>query len=360
MSRPLDIVFLGLTLTSSWGNGHATTYRALLKGLAQEGHRALFLECDRPWYADTRDMPDPGFCELALYDNPGDLWRFRERIAEADAVILGSYVPDGVRVLDILRVLRPKRLVFYDIDTPVTLSALRQDEAEYIARRQLPHVDLYLSFAGGAALDALRDLGVPRAEAFYCSVDPDLYAPQDVETRWDLGYLGTYSADRQPGLETLLLEPARQRPDLRFVVAGAQFPKDLHWPDNVERIDHVAPPDHPAFYNAQRFTLNVTREAMRRIGHSPSVRLFEAGACGTAILSDRWTGLGDVLPEGEAVLPVASAADVLAALSLPDAARDRLAGAARATVLEKHTGRARARDLVDQLLSLPIQTEVPA
>ena len=171
---------------------------------------------------------------------------------------------------------------------------------------------------------------------------------------------GTYSVDRQPGLEALLLEPARQRPDLRFVVAGAQFPDDLDWPDNVERIEHVPPPQHAAFYNAQRFTLNLTREAMKRTGHSPSVRLFEAGACGTAILSDRWAGLGSVLPEGEAVLPVESSEDVLAALSLPDADRDRIAAAARAAILGRHTGQARARELIDHLLSLPAHSEVPA
>jgi len=353
VTRPLDIVILGLSLSSSWGNGHATTYRALLRGLRDEGHRVLFLERDVPWYAAHRDLPRPDFCDFALYRDLTDFAAWRERMAVADAVIVGSYVPDAVSVLDMALAWAPGRVAFYDIDTPVTLEALKEGDSEYIARRQLPEVPLYLSFSGGRALDRLRSLGVPRAEALYCSVDPEAYRPLDTPTRWDLGYLGTYSPDRQPGLDALLIEPARRRPDLRFVVAGAQFPDDIDWPDNVERIDHIAPPDHAAFYNAQRFTLNITRAAMRAVGHSPSVRLFEAAACGTAILSDRWPGLGEVLPDGRAVVICDRAEQVIDALAAPDDRRRALADAAREAVLARHTGRARARELAAMLHDMP-------
>ncbi|EAQ02263.1 hypothetical protein OB2597_19311 [Pseudooceanicola batsensis HTCC2597] len=360
MTRPLDIVIFGLSLSSSWGNGHATTYRALLRGLAAEGHRVLFLERDVPWYAEHRDLPDPDFCEFALYGSLDDLGQWRERIARADAVIVGSYVPDSILLLDRLADQVPGRLVFYDIDTPVTLAALKTDSAEYIARRQLPEIDLYLSFAGGAALEQLRGFGARKAAPFYCSVDPERYAPVDTDLRWDLGYLGTYSDDRQPGLKALLLEPARRLPECRFVVAGSQYPDDIDWPLNVERIDHLPPPDHAAFYNAQRFTLNLTRAAMRSVGHSPSVRLFEAAACGTAILSDRWPGIEEVLAPGEAITIVDTPDDIAAALQMPENRRERMARAARDSVLGHHTGRARARQLAAMVRDLPVRTEVPA
>jgi spore maturation protein CgeB len=359
-TRPLDIVILGLSLSSSWGNGHATTYRALLRGLAAEGHRILFLERDMPWYAAQRDLPAPDFCELALYDTLHDLWRWRERIVAADAVILGSYVPDGITVLDLLAQWVPGRLAFYDIDTPVTLQALRSGDAEYLAQRQVKQIDLYLSFAGGGAIGQLRQMGARAAVPLYCSVDPTLYCPIDIAPRWDLGYLGTYSMDRQPGLETLLIEPARRLPDRRFVVAGSQFPDGIDWPDNVERIEHVAPADHAAFYNAQRFTLNLTRAAMREVGHSPSVRLFEAAACGTAILSDRWVGLNEILTPDEAVILADHPEDIVAALALPEAARQRIAGHARDTVLAHHTGLARAHELVEHLTKMRAGAEVSA
>jgi spore maturation protein CgeB len=348
MMRPLDIVILGLSLSSSWGNGHATTFRALLRGLAAEGHRVLFLERDVPWYAANRDLPDPGFCELQLYDDPSAmLGRARARLLAADAVIVGSYVPEGVALIDALHALGPRLLCFYDIDTPVTLDLLDRGEADYLAARQVGLFDLYLSFSGGEVLAHLeRERGARRAAALYCSVDETAYRPMQLPPRWDLGYLGTYSPDRQPTLEALLLEPARRLPERRFVVAGPQYPDSIDWPANVERIEHLPPARHVEFYNAQRFTLNVTRAAMRRMGWSPSVRLFEAGACATPIISDAWRGLGEVLPEGEAIVIAEGPQDVVAALSGMDETRRRALGAAaRARVLAAHTGRARAREL---------------
>lgn len=350
MTRPLDIVIVGLALSSSWGNGHATTFRALIGGLAEEGHRVLFLERDVPWYAAHRDLPEPGFCEFALYEGiPGLLRDHGERLRRADAVIVGSYVPEGAAVIDALAALRPRMLCFYDIDTPVTMGLLDEGDHAYLAPRQVPGFDIYFSFSGGEVLRHLEDMrGARRAEALYCSVDPALYAPpaRPAPPKWDMGYLGTYSPDRQPGLEALLLEPARRLPEMRFVVAGSRFPEDVDWPANVERIEHLPPADHAAFYGQQRFTLNITRAAMRAMGWSPSVRLFEAGACGTPVISDRWRGLGEVLPEDEAVLIADRTEDAIAALTeLPEARRRAIAASARQLVLDRHTGRARAADL---------------
>lgn len=352
MSGALDIAILGLSLTSSWGNGHATTYRALIRGLAQEGHRVLFLERDVPWYAANRDLPDPGFCELGLYEGIDPmLARFGARLLAADAVIVGSYLPEGVALIDALAAMGLGQLCFYDIDTPVTLDALDAGTSEYLAARQVPIFDTYFSFSGGEVLDHLeRVRGARRARALYCSVDPDAYRPDPLAPRrWDLGYLGTYSDDRQPALERLLIEPARRRPDLRFVVAGPQYPQGIDWPPNVERIEHLPPAEHAAFYNAQAFTLNVTRAAMRRMGWSPSVRLFEAASCGTPIVSDPWRGLSELLPEGEAVVVAEEPGDVLRALAMPEPRRLAIAAAARARVLAGHTGRARARELARAL-----------
>jgi spore maturation protein CgeB len=349
-ARSLEIVVLGLSLSSSWGNGHATTYRALLRGLAAEGHRVHFFERDVPWYADHRDMPEPDFCEIALYRTiPELMGRFGARLARADAVIVGSYVPEGATVIDRLIAEDIRPLLFYDIDTPVTLAALDRGEATHLRADQIPRFDAYLSFSGGPVLDHIEiGRGARRAEAIYCSVDPDryLHAP-DTVARWDMGYLGTYSDDRQPTLERLLIEPARRLPERRFVVAGPMYPDGIDWPANVERIAHLPPNRHSAFYNAQRFTLNVTRADMRRMGWSPSVRLFEAAACGTPVVSDPWPGLTDIFPEGEAILIGRRTEDVVALLTdMPDVRRRAVGQAARARVLRWHSGRARARHLV--------------
>jgi spore maturation protein CgeB len=355
----LDIVILGLSLSSSWGNGHATTYRALIAGLAAEGHRVLFLERDVPWYAEHRDVPDPDFCEFALYRTLAELFgRYGSRIAHADAVIVGSYVPEGAALIDRLVAADARPLLFYDIDTPVTLAALDRGEEAHLRADQIPHFDAYLSFSGGSVLDHLEiRRGARRAEALYCSVDPDRYvhAPDSV-ARWDMGYLGTYSDDRQPALEELLLEPARRLPERRFVVAGPMYPDGIDWPPNVERIAHLPPNRHAAFYNAQRFTLNVTRADMRRMGWSPSVRLFEAAACGTPIVSDDWPGLTDIFPDRAAILIARDSDDVVRILTaMPEDRRRAVGQAARARVLRWHSGRARARHLARIIEELALE-----
>ncbi|MDF0696485.1 glycosyltransferase [Rhizobium sp. MC63] len=356
MTRPLDIVFLGLSLSSSWGNGHATTYRALIKGLREDAHRILFLERDVPWYADHRDLASPDFCELGYYSDLSALIElYGERLRTADAVIAGSYVPDGVALIDRLAALNLKRLCFYDIDTPVTLAKLDRGDEEYLALRQIPLFDAYFSFSGGEVLARLeQNYRAQSAVALYCSVDQERYGNTGEAPAWDLGYLGTYSPDRQPTLERLLLEPARRLPAMRFVVAGPQYPAEIDWPANVERIKHLAPADHASFYSRQRFTLNVTRSDMIAAGWSPSVRLFEAAACGTPIISDFWRGLDELLPDGEASLIARAPEDVVALLTdLPDSDRLAVAAAARKLVMSGHTGAARAGELARALSQLP-------
>ena len=177
-------------------------------------------------------------------------------------------------------------------------------------------------------------------------MDPTRYFPENQTERWDLGYLGTYSDDRQPALERLLLEPARRLPEGNFVVAGPQYPPEIAWPGNVARIEHLPPEDHRAFYNRQRFTLNVTRADMVAAGHSPSVRLFEAAACGTPIISDPWDGLDEIFDIGTEILVARDPRDVmnyLADISAEQAAAIGEAG--RRRVLAAHTAAHRAADL---------------
>lgn len=341
----MKFVILGLSLSSSWGNGHATTWRAIAKGLAQLGHDVLFLERRQPWYFDNQDLADPWYCKLAFYDDPSELrTRWHERISGADFVVAGSYVPDGARVIDIALELAEDRVAFYDIDTPVTLAALRGGQSTYIARRQIPLLQTYFSFTGGPTLQTLREgFGARRAEALYCCADPDIYRPTGERAMWDLGYLGTYSEDRQPMLERLLIEPARRLPHRRFVVAGPQYPASIRWPGNIERIEHMPPPDHPSFYSRQRFTLNVTRADMVRAGWSPSVRLFEAACCACAIVSDRWRGLDEVFRPDAEILIRDSSDEIVELIGRSDA---REAGErARRRALRDHTGLNRARKL---------------
>lgn len=346
MNHALDIVVLGLTITSSWGNGHATTYRALLRALSRRGHRVIFLERDKPRYRDNRDLPNPSFCDTILYQNLGQLKREHARtIRRADLVVVGSHVPEGVEVGRWV-CSNASATAFYDIDTPVTLRKLEAGDYEYIAPELIPCYDIYFSFTGGGTLKRLEQVhGSPRARALYCSVDPAGYYPEDAEPEYDLGYMGTYIADRQRALHSLLLEPAQLWPAGRFVVAGPQYPGSIRWPPNVRRIDHLAPADHRRFYAGQRFTLNVTRADMCEAGYSPSVRLFEAAACGTPIISDYWPGLETIFDLEEEILVSRSADQTLAYLrDMDEPQRLAMAQRARQRVLSNHTADHRAAE----------------
>lgn len=343
----LEFVFIGLSITSSWGNGHATTYRSLIKGLHQRGHRVTFLECDRPWYADNRDAARLPYCTTHLYRDLEELnTRFKDCVRKADAVVVGSYTADGIEVGDWVQQEARGVRAFYDIDTPVTLARLRAGTCEYLSTEAIPGFDLMLSFTGGPTLERLeREFGAQRARALYCSVDVEQYRPLEIERDIDLGYMGTYSDDRQPSVEKLLNEPARQLADQRFMVVGSQYPRELDWPRNVECIPHLPPDQHAKFYSRQRCTLNITRADMRAAGYSPSVRLFEAAACATPIISDDWPGIEEVLAPQEEVMIARTSDDVMRYLQRDGSELRRIGLAARERVLEEHCSSCRALEL---------------
>ncbi|WP_424811356.1 CgeB family protein [Roseococcus sp. YIM B11640] len=360
----MKLVVFGLTVTSSWGNGHATLWRSLIRGLARRGHRVTFFERDVSWYAGARDLAGiPGLDTVLYPDWESVRTRAACEVAEADVAMVTSYCPDGVAASDLVLGGQARR-VFYDLDTPVTLAALAAGERPaYLPRHGLSGFDLVLSFTGGTVLDRLRlELGARRVLPLYGSVDPQSHHPVSPveEYRGDLSYLGTYAADRQPALQALFVDAARQMPQRRFVIGGAQYPADFPWTENMHFVRHMPPPLHPAFFSSSRLTLNVTRRAMAEAGWCPSGRLFEAAACGTAVLSDAWPGLSDFYTPGQEILIAHDTADAVAAIKGDDAELRRIAERARQRTLDEHSGDRRVRELeaaIDSIATAPVATE---
>jgi len=346
----MKLVIFGLTISSSWGNGHATLWRGLCKALARRGHKVVFFERDVPYYALNRDLVDLPEGELCLYPSWDDaLPLARWHLADADVAMITSYCPDGMAAADVVRESRVEVRTFYDLDAPITLARLEAGEpVDYIGPRGLGEFDLVLSYTGGRALTELQArLGARRVQPLYGSVDPDLYrrtapAPQ---YRADLSYMGTYAADRQPALEQLLVEPARRLPERRFLIGGAQYPEAFPWAGNIFFVRHLPPGEHPAFYSSSRLTLNITRAAMARMGYCPSGRLFEAAACGAPILSDAWQGLDAFFQPNREILVAHDTDSAIGALELSDAELARIAARARQRTLEEHTADRRAAEL---------------
>ena len=363
----MRFAIFGLAVSSSWGNGHATLWRGLIAALTRRGHQVVFFERDVPYYADTRDLKELGSgAELVLY---GDWNEIRTRagaeMRQADAVMITSYCPDGPAASELAFETAPGQTVFYDMDTPVTLSRIESGErVEYVPAEGLGGFDLVLSYTGGAALDLLRTrLGARRVAPLYGHVDPAAHRPGTPSDafRGDLSYLGTFAEDRQPALERLFVEPARHRPDFRFVLAGSGYPETFPWSDNIYFVRHLPPADHPAFFASSRLTLNVTRRAMAAMGYCPSGRLFEAAACRIPVLTDRWEGLADFFVPGREILVADTTDDVTAALALSDGELKDIAEAAQARVLEEHSSDARAGEL-ERLLdrAQPAETDAIA
>lgn len=356
----MKLVVIGLSITSSWGNGHATTFRALLHAFNKREHDILFLERDVPYYAQNRDLPNPSFCKIKLYSNLNELKeKYKSEIQNADAVMVGSYVPEGVEVIDFVLKTAKGVTLFYDIDTPVTLAKLERQDFEYLHPRQIEGFDAYLSFAGGPILDVLMDKYYsPNAKPLYCSVDSNLYFPEFQEIQWEMGYLGTYSDDRQPTVEKLLNKTARKLPSKQFSVAGSQYPATYNWSGNIELLGHLPPAEHRKYYNSQRYTLNVTRQDMIKAGFSPSVRLFEAAACKVPIISDYWDGLDSFFEPGTEILIAHSTEDVVGYLTeISEKERRRIAENAYQKILNKHTSEARAKELENYIVEIHSPSE---
>ena len=349
----MKLVIFGLTVSSSWGNGHATLWRGLCKALAGHGHDVTFFEHDVPYYAAHRDFVSSESYEIILYSAWKDTADRAERaVQESDAAFVTSYCPDAQVASDLILDSSAVK-VFYDLDTAVTLEKLRSEgSVSYIPRQGLSGFDLVLSYVGGAALDELKQLlGAQRVAPLYGSVDPELHKPVPRSSHYesDLSYLGTYAADRQERLRELFLQPARNLPEKKFLLGGAQYPEDFPWNENVWFVRHVPPKEHPAFYCSSRATLNVTRAAMARTGFCPSGRLFEAAACEAPIVSDCWEGLDQFFEPGLELLVAKTAQDVVGALSLGSDALRRVGAAARERVLAAHTAEHRSRELMTLL-----------
>jgi spore maturation protein CgeB len=359
----MKLLIFGLTITSSWGNGHATLWRGLCRALIRRGHQVTFFERDVPYYASNRDLHELPGGSLHLYSDWDEIRSVANReLADADVAIVTSYCVDGVEASELVLSSAVPLRVFYDLDTPVTLDALRTGEpVPYIGPRGLADFDLVLSYTGGRALEELRTrLGARRVAPLYGHVDPEIHSPVPPTEQYasDLSYLGTYAVDRQAALETLFIEPARRLPDHRFMIGGAQYPGDFPWVANVFFRRHLPPDLHAAFYCSSRITLNVTRRAMAEMGYCPSGRLFEAAACGVPILSDAWEGLDDFFVPGEEILLARTTDDAVAAALLSDAELGRIARAGRERVLAEHTSARRAEEL-EELLARAASGDIP-
>ena len=347
----MRVVVFGLTVSSAWGNGHATLWRSLIKAMLRRGYRVSFFEKDMSYYRQHRDLTKlESGGDLHLYEDLEDVRdAATEALRHADLALCTSFCPDGRAASEWILNSKARVRAFYDLDTPVTLARVSAGEqVAYLPKDGLRDFDLVLSYTGGRALEDLRSrLGARSVATLYGWVDPKSHYPSApvADFRSSLSYLGTYAADRQVALQELFLEPAARMPHESFLIGGAQYPEDFPWSANVRFVQHVSPHVHPAFFASSRATLNITRSTMAQYGYCPSGRLFEAAACGVPLISDYFEGLESFFRLGTELIPVSSSEDVMNALQLSDGALRTVATAARERVLAEHTAERRVEEL---------------
>jgi spore maturation protein CgeB len=351
----MKLVIFGLSVSSSWGNGHATLWRGLCRSLAGRGHSVVFFERDAPWYSSSRDLTElPGGGELIFYSDWSDIAaKARLHLADADVGMVTSYCPDALPASSLLLESGAGVKAFYDLDSPITLARLRNGEnVDYVGPRGFRDFDLVLSYAGGRTLTDLEQvLGARRVAPLYGSVDPLVHKPTDPDPEFtaDLSYLGTHSADRAEALKRLLLEPARRLPRRKFIIGGSMYDGDFPWLPNIYWVSHLAPARHPAFYCSAKVTLNATRGPMAQSGYCPSGRLFEAAACGVPVFTDSWEGIETFYEPGSQILVGRTAEDAVEMLNRSPGDLARIGRAARERTLADHTADRRVKDL-EQIL----------
>ncbi|MGE5431491.1 MAG: glycosyltransferase [Syntrophomonadaceae bacterium] len=346
----MKIVIFGLTISSSWGNGHATIWRGLCHAMIRRGYDITFFERDVPYYSAHRDLSEIPGMQIILYPEWENIKSSaEEELKNADIGMVTSYCPDALQAGEIVLNSGCSLKVFYDLDTPVTLKCLEKGQpVAYVGPRGFQDYDLVLSYTGGIALEELRTkLKAKKTAPLYGSADPETHkSVAAVEKyRCDLSYLGTYAEDRQEALVKYFIEPARMMPGKRFIIGGSQYPGIFPWRDNIWYLAHIAPPDHPAFYSSSHFTLNITRGAMAEMGYCPSGRLFEAASCGVPLISDSWPGLENFFTPGKEIITVSSSEDVVGAMMMPEEERQRIIREARERVLSEHTPQQRLSEL---------------
>ena len=262
-----------------------------------------------------------------------------------------SYCPDGAAACEVVLDANRDCSVFYDLDTPVTLSQLAKGHVPpYLPVEGLSGLRPCLKLHGRRSYRSTeRQAGSPkRCELIRMGGSGELLScPACPEFSSDLSYLGTYAKDRQRSLEELLIRPARQLPDCRFVIAGAMYPQPERWPSTIRHYAHIAPPQHSSFYSSSPLTLSVTRGTMAAMGYCPSGRLFEASACGTAVLSDWWKGLDSFFTPGEEILIARSTSEAIAALTTDSQLLAQVGARAKQRTLDCHTATHRARRLME-------------
>ncbi|MFL5860952.1 MAG: glycosyltransferase [Solirubrobacteraceae bacterium] len=355
MTEGLQFAFFGSSLVSAYWNGACTYYRGLIRALHARGHRVTFYEPHAYERQEHRDIPDPPYADVVVYepDTADAVRALVSDAAAADVVVKtsGVGVYDDVLEAAVLERSDAALRVFWDVDAPATLGRMEANPGDSL-RALIPEYDLVLTYGGGSpVIERYEALGARHCVPVYNALDPDTHHPVPGDPRYaaDLTLLANRLPDRERRIGTFFFNPARARPELSFLLGGNG------WCDvavaNVRCLGHVPPGDHNAVNCSARAVLNVSRDGMAANGFSPATRVFEVAGAAACLISDAWEGVEEFFTPDSEIL-VADDGDEVAALLddlAPERAR-RIGEAARERALSEHTYAQRA-ELVEGVVA---------
>ncbi len=346
----MKIAFFGSSLVSAYWNGAATYYRGIIRALASRGHQITFYEPDAWDRQKHRDIDDPSWADVVVYQptESAALDQIR-RARRADVIVKAS----GVGVLDdfleeaVADAAGDSRIaLFWDVDAPSTLDRVNSNPSDHF-RSLIPRYSAILTYGGGEPVtSAYRKLGARVCVPIYNALDPETHFPAPADERFsgDLGFLGNRLPDREARVDEFFFKPAALLPEMCFLLGGAGWTDKAMTP-NVRYFDHVYTRDHNAFNSTPRAVINISRESMARYGYSPATRVFEAAGTGACIITDQWEGIDFFFEPGSEILVAVNGDDVVSHLALPESRTSAIGKAAYRRVLADHTYAHRARQL---------------
>ncbi|HWD00710.1 MAG TPA: glycosyltransferase [Candidatus Sulfopaludibacter sp.] len=351
----MQIAFFGSSLVSAYWNGAATYYRGIVRALHGRGHHVTFFEPDAYNRQQHRDMADPPWATVVVYEaTEQGVRRALDQARGADMIVKAS----GVGVFDeFLEAAvadlkcEARTVVFWDVDAPATLDRVHANSADRFLAL-IPQYDVIFTYGGGVpVMAAYRALGARECVPIYNALDPETHFPVAPDARYegDLAFLGNRLPDREKRVEDFFLAAAAQLPERRFLLGGAGW-DGKPMPPNVRYLNHVYTCDHNALNSTARTVLNISRDSMASYGFSPATRVFEAAGAAACLITDAWQGIDLFFEPGKEILVARDGNEVACHLIGLSSERARSVGqAAYRRVLAEHTYAHRAVE-VEQVL----------
>lgn len=365
MSRKFRIAYFAHAVRADWNNGNAHFLRGLLRALGRLGHAVRVFEPAEEWSIRNLREEDHGERSLRQFeetypdlhivaydldraDRIEDREHWRPLLRDTDFVILHEWNPPRLahRLLD-LRGELGFRLLFHDTHHRASSSP------EQIAQFGIDRFDGVLAFGEALRTVYRKRFNIARAWTLHEAADTTVFRPLHSDHKKDdVVWIGNWGDDeRSAEICKYLLRPASELPEYRFTVYGVRYPQQALAALEFARVrygGYLPNLDGPATYAASRITMHIPRQQYRlAMNGIPTIRVFEALACGIPLVSAPWTDTEHLFRDGDftTVHTTQEMVTALRRLLCDKKAAEEQAARGLATVLAHHTCAHRAEQL---------------